>query len=352
MSDSTNSRGLLSLNDDILWEIIVVVAAVDHVPRQGLYLNQKAIPRLESSLLSTFCMTCKYIRFLASPKLYRTATVGKRRIENLDHLGLFHSINQSVEAHQYVKNFDLELEGNVKDIPACAVQLVALLQQLSNLEDIAVVISPNKKPEFMSAIHLTSLQVESVERATLSHGQESLVSWFPNLSSLCIHGTRNGPFEATKTERLLEALDHAPGLRHFEYRCFWNEKYLKDLLAHAPHLQTIAVIKIRDRHSFTGLLPYLAQFQQLKSLTVAPVYFLGMGVPVIVCGNMFMRPGGAEAKKEMERKIETAQHQVADKAFQACKCLEVLRIGSNVEVKRARDYQTENLVWSKRTQAR
>ena len=322
--DELNSRRQLSLaklNEDVLYQICLAADDIDEERR--LLLARRHDPQFPPALLS-LCTTCKRLRTIGTPLLYRRATV-RRWDEPWNKASDSCSDLSSIENCEPFRRYGRVLSMDVAfyDRPYAAKRIKALLSVLRLLEKLRITSSMWMKDEFVEILLTVDFQLPNLCTLVVTSELQKLALKFNGITTLEIPSSPAG-VSCDRTEIFREG--KLRNLRHLELCPYginniWNPASLDNLLLECPRLATLGTVKPVYGESFLTLLPSLARFPALRVLAfnhlqnLAPQYQL-------LTYNVGSPPGNNRERDRFER--EKAAGEVSEAVFDHCRRLQVL----------------------------
>lgn len=334
VTDSTEStahtsepqHSILTLNNDILLLLCTTLAIEqEDIVSRPLISDPSPLKQLSS--------TCKRLRTLARPLIFRNVKLGGYGWTWSDtHLAITRMRNsQAVQRHTrrlsvYLSPGSATTERQ-NDFPDKAMfsDFVDLLQSIAKLQrlDLSGVIVPEQQLDLMKA-GMSGLTCESVAALSMPCALHWMVGKFPNLQKLDVQAY-NGMSQSP-----VEAIRQVPGIQHLECKAHWTPELLNEVYQRAPGLKTLAMQSSRPRYSkpVFDFVPELAKFDNLRCLVLAPVSYLNIGFSAPRCGNAYRGPNGHKVRERVKQDRERLSGLVAEAIFGKCKELEELWIAA------------------------
>ena len=329
---------LLDLVDDVLH---LLCEAVDDGSANGPAVASAGQPRTLRSIAS-LTSTCKRLRLLGAPFLYRVATIGRDQSHE-QAIASMASLNEAHHAHQHIRILRVAFK-NVNIALDVVTGLGEVLPKLSQLRDLDIY-APGKEARPAVACGLQAAlrgkTLPSVQTLILTPEMEAIIPFFSNVLTVDIPGGMCGPNLGAAGEareaschRLISVLKCAPKLRHLVYDPKWTADQLEKLHADLPGLQSLGTVDMKylkytrgDPVAIYSLFPSLSLFKDLKVLMLAHVHSLNVNYHPPGCGNAYRGPNGQALRSRLRLKREGYEEAIARAAFSTCKVLEEVWFG-------------------------
>ena len=342
---------LLDLNGDVLYEICVVLEANDMRCLRPQSPWRRSPPK--SSLLS-LCSTCRRIRYVGAPLVYRRAAVidpSLCRTERQDLESALSSIEECEPYQRYGRLLFIQL-GDVQSKVARYL-LRQTTSSLNNLEALRLEVNSfgNRQdvPEnLLEALRKDTSWLPSLRSLVISENLEKLLHDFDGISSLEIRN--RGPYLNAPVFQQCVNSGKFSNLRELELNIRWHPQLLNELNHQLHHLEALGVVGNCIWGSpFLELLPALSCFPRLKTLTTVYASEMGVGFDPPDCGNAYMGPGGEERRRKTEIEEEKVLEYVGHETFEACRELKVIWMEyyGNARVVRRADGTVKEVTWAK-----
>lgn len=356
-TDSTESAAdtskappsILILNNDILLLLCTTLAS-----EQENIVSRPLIS--DSSPLKQLSSTCRRLRALASPLIFRNVKLGAYGWTWSDtHLAITRMRNsQAVQRHtrrlsvyQSTGSARTERQNDYLD-KAVLPDFVDLLQSMAKLQrlDLSGFTVPEEQLELMKA-GMSDLICESVAALAIPCALHWMAGKFPNLQRLDVQAY-NGMSQSP-----IQAIRQVPGIRHLECKAHWTPELLNEVYQAAPGLKTLAMQSSRPQYSkpVFDFVPTFAKFDNLRCLVLAPVSYLNIGFSAPRCGNAYRGPNGHKVRERVKQDRERLSGLVAEAIFGKCKELEELWIAAGLAdckatCVRGEDGMAKEIQWS------
>lgn len=191
--------------------------------------------------------------------------------------------------------------------------------------------------KFRTVFNNRNLTLPTIRTLLLSPRADWLISKCPNVHTVAADiqswrhvrlYERNGDYLRLHTLDLIRSASQAPKLQHFEvYEDMW-QPCLMEIKKAMPHLLSLGQVTGCYDEGIEPLLPLLARFEDLRTLTLDEISDLHVGFNPPRCGNVYMGPDGEEYRKEVDRQGQEAMQNVARQVFEAVSGLQELWIGN------------------------
>ncbi|GIZ41447.1 hypothetical protein CKM354_000475000 [Cercospora kikuchii] len=302
-------KALLDLNDDCLFEICRALRAPDLVPLQqgGIVVNDTQANPITA--LKCFSGTCKRMRHIASPLIFRGIRIGHSW--DWEKVGqVLVEIFESSLAEKYARRLIFETcAGDLEPIievpgglgmagflvrkqkfteanPDVALVFGGILRKMTKLEHLALEFGGTSRQVFEGHVPETALNQLSIKSLALGNVmgdwafrlcpniQASIRSFYSILpSSIDLSSASRSQSRDLLNSGALRSL---PSLKRLELEIYWNVDLLSSLYDAAPQLAVLVLPTYNT--SIFDLIPSLARFPSLAQLHLVSASDLNDGV--------------------------------------------------------------------------
>lgn len=303
--------------------------------------NPSPFPRGQEKSVQAFAGTCRHVRHLMAPELYKTIHIGPKWDWDRA-LSALESIEQCVLVRQYTRKFVIDLHTESQEpcpVPPeeLPIKLATIAASLTKLETLTLIMPVLHTEPFRVAFETAQVSLPCVFNVNLNLRMDWIIPMCPAVNSISSQGwrsyTRSRDSEQAEqyTHNMVKAAGKAKNLQHFGMAGSTNRKLLESLFTELPNISSLSLTGGTgfpwEAAGIAGLAPIYSQFTNLQTLALPGVYYLGVGFYPPRCGNAYHGPNGAKVREQVQAKRREAEKKVARIMFGACAKLEVLRVG-------------------------
>lgn len=278
------AKQLRSLNDDVVYLICLAAA------RAGRSVTHETQDDVKPSpILLSLCSTCKRVREIGAPLIFRKATLTdcKTNLVRLPSIDPWLTcMERSKSFQRHMKFLNVELFSILEQD---ASRLATILKHTTNLRSLKLVTPQARETTQERFIPvLKTCNLPKLEALVLSAGLEALVPRFDNITSLEVRGEDRYASVSTEAVEQYATEDNLPRLQHLNLfgPIQWSPAFLVALSTNLPQLQGLGTLRGgKPGYSFEALLRIPDLFPQLRELTIAPLNELGLRHFAPNCGT-------------------------------------------------------------------
>ncbi|EME42201.1 hypothetical protein DOTSEDRAFT_73125 [Dothistroma septosporum NZE10] len=310
---------ILVLNDDILVLICDALRPKPSPLLEGQWRYHDPNPLAGLAALSA---TCKRLRDLVSPSLFRRVKLGRGH-------WTWDDVRRALTLpppSRHIQHFTLDIFAHHKDHQGpekpqpdleLAAALARFLNGLPRLQIIRFTIPDECHELFKEAFQASAIQLSTVKTLRTTWTTQWLVRHCSAVDVLAIDAAT-----ARDSGGFPEVLSQTTNLKHLELDTHWNFQDLGSIRKIAPELEVLAISRnVRPYHdAFERMIPTISTFSKLRVLALGSVDQLG--VPGLSrrprCGNAYHGPGGKALRERLANERIVASQTIATNVFGAC----------------------------------
>lgn len=269
--------------------------------------------------LAALSATCKRLRALACPSLFRRVKLGRGH-------WTWDDIRRALTLPpptRHIQYFTLDIFVHHKDDTKpevdldLATALARFLQSLPKLLVVSFSIPEQCVQLFQEAFEAATVELPTVRTLATDCRTQWFVGHCPALDVLSISAAGEW-----KVGGYFEALSRTTRLKHLEVKARWTVDDLKAIRDDAPGLRVLAMVQGTPNYGdpFGKMIPVISTFDDLEVLAVAPLGALRIsgfrGGPR--CGNAYHGPDGKALRASVAEERMQLSEKLATTVFGAC----------------------------------